>query len=330
VFVFTVSCDVSQDVYVGSAKESIEAQWASIVAAADEGQEGALQAAIRLHGVENFSVEEWAFAENSRELRELLSEAKETLGAKPIKLGRVSEGASKRSGATQVSSDIRELFSMAKAEYESELVEELIPAEGLERKAKTAVADEKNTSSTGQSARMPRTAEKEELPASEKVANGRSGSASKEKRIKEAITAEREQRAVLRQQQASMEAKEMQAVLLQIEQRRLAQKKKPTASKSSKSKTSLRSALSSKPPKSSVSNSTSKTAVKAPTKVAVAKGRTGSSLKEKRIKEAIAQEKASIEAAKRQQAESQADEMAAILNRLDERNKAAATYKRKL
>lgn len=328
-FVFTVSCDVSQDVYVGSAKESIEAQWASIVAAADEGQEGALQAAIRLHGVENFSVEEWAFAENSRELRELLSEAKETLGAKSIKLGRVSEGASKRSGATQVSSDIRELFSMAKAEYESELVEELIPAEGLERKAKTAVADEKNTSSTNQGARISRAAEKEELPASEKVANGRSGSASKEKRIKEAITAEREQRAVLRQQQASMEAKEMQAVLLQIEQRRLAQKKKPTASKSSKSKTSLRSALSSKPPKSSTS-STSKTAVKAPAKVAVAKGRTGSSLKEKRIKEAIAQEKASIEAAKRQQAESQADEMAAILNRLDERNKAAATYKRKL
>ncbi|WP_299771218.1 hypothetical protein [uncultured Pseudoteredinibacter sp.] len=329
-FVFTVSCDVSQDVYVGSAKESIEAQWASIVAAADEGQEGALQAAIRLHGVEKFSVEEWAFAENSRELRELLSEAKETLGARPIKLGRASDGVNKRSGATQVSSDIRELFSMAKAEYESELVEELIPAEGLERNTKTTGSGDKTASSSSQGTRKPSAAEKEELLASEKVANGRSGSASKEKRIKEAITAEREQRSVLRQQQASAEAKEMQAVLLQIEQRRLAQKKKPAASKRGKSKTSLRSAVSSKPPKSSAAVSSSKAAVKSPAKVAVAKGRTGSSLKEKRIKEAIEQEKASIEAAKRQQAESQADEMAAILNRLDERNKAAATYKRKL
>ncbi|GAA6150828.1 hypothetical protein [Pseudoteredinibacter isoporae] len=325
-FVFTVSCEASQDVYVGSAKDSIEAQWAAIVAAADEGQEGTLQAAIRLHGVEMFTVEEWAFAENSRELRELLSEAREALSAKPIKLLRGPDAAPKRSGATQVSSDIRELFSMAKAEYESELVEELIPAEELEKKstsrAPTSLPEKKESSGSLSSA----------ASSSEKLASGRSGSASKEKRIKEAINAEREQRAVLRQQQASQEAKEMQAILLQIEQRRLAQKKKPVA-KSKKSKNSLRSAVSSKPPKSPSTAASTATASRRKTaeaSVAVAKGRTGSSIKEKRIKEAIAQEKAAIDAAKRQQAESQADEMAAILNRLDERNKAAASYKRKL
>ncbi|MBB6520780.1 hypothetical protein [Pseudoteredinibacter isoporae] len=331
-FVFTVSCDETQNVYVGSAKESIEAQWAAIVAAADEGQEGALQAAIRLHGVEKFTVEEWAFAENSRELRELLAEARDALGAKPIKLLRGSDAAVKRSGATQVSSDIRELFSMAKAEYESELVEELIPAESLEKKSKVTTSETPSSKKNELPTSLVGAAE-----SSEKLSSGRSGSASKEKRIKEAIHAEREQRAVLRQQQASQEAKEMQAILLQIEQRRLAQKKKPT-SKSTKSKSSLRSAVSSKPPKSAASSAAGSKAASAKTasrkstetNVAVAKGRTGSSLKEKRIKEAIAQEKAAIEAAKRQQAESQADEMAAILNRLDERNKAAASYKRKL
>lgn len=324
-FVFTVSCEVTQDVYVGSAKESIEAQWAAIVAAADEGQEGTLQASIRLHGVEKFTVEEWAFAENSRELRELLCEAREVLGAKPIKMQRASDAAPKRSGATQVSSDIRELFSMAKAEYESELVEELIPAESLESKAKS-----RNSESLPVKKPAAKSSEKSQA-ASDKLANGRSGSASKEKRIKEAINSEREQRAVLRQQQASMEAKEMQAVMLQIEQRRLAQKKKPIT-KSSKAKSSLRSAVSSKPPKASSTTGTTKMASRktAEPKAPAAKGRTGSSIKEKRIKEAIAQEKAAIEAAKRQQAESQADEMAAILNRLDERNKAAASYKRKL
>ncbi len=324
-FVFTVSCEVTQDVYVGSAKESIEAQWAAIVAAADEGQEGTLQASIRLYGVEQFTVEEWAFAENSRELRELLSEARDALSAKPIKMQRGSDAMPKRSGATQVSSDIRELFSMAKAEYESELVEELIPAEGLESKTKS------QGSESLASKKIAAEPSEKPLAASDKLANGRSGSASKEKRIKEAINSEREQRAVLRQQQASMEAKEMQAVMLQIEQRRLAQKKKPT-SKSSKAKSSLRSSVSSKPPKASSATGTTKMASRKTTeaKAPAAKGRTGSRLKEKRIKEAIAQEKAAIEAAKRQQAESQADEMAAILNRLDERNKAAASYKRKL
>lgn len=320
-FVFTVSCEVTHDVFVGSAKESIETQWAAIVSAADEGQEGELQAAIRLHGIEKFDVEEWAFAESSRELRELLSEAKDTLGAKAIRMSRGGDSSAVRSNATRVSNDIRELFSMAKAEYESELVDELLPAESLEKKTKPASSVSRESGAAEQV-----------VPASEKMANGRSGSSSKEKRIKEAINAEREQRAAHRQQQTSQEAKEMQAVLVQIEQRRLSQKKKPTAAKSRKAKSSLRSAVSSKPPKAASSGGAAKTTTgkASEKKVALAKGRTGSSLKEKRIKEAIAQEKAAIESSKRQQAESQADEMAAILNRLDERSKAASTYKRKL
>ena len=320
-FVFTVSCEITHDVFVGSAKESIESQWAAIVSAADEGQEGELQAAIRLHGIEKFEVEEWAFAESSRELRELLTEAKDTLGAKTIRMSRGGDSSVARSNATRVNSDIRELFSMAKAEYESELVDELLPADSLEKKAKPA-----------NSVALKSQAAEQLVPAAEKISAGRSGSSSKEKRIKEAINAEREQRAAHRQQQTSQEAKEMQAVLVQIEQRRLSQKKKPTAAKSRKAKPSLRSAVTSKPPKATEAGGAAKSTTKkiAEKKVAVAKGRTGSSVKEKRIKEAIAQEKAAIESSKRQQAESQADEMAAILNRLDERSKAASTYKRKL
>ncbi len=200
-----------------------------------------------------------------------------------------------------------------------------------------------------------------------KIASGRTSSSAKERRIRDAIEAERERRESLRQSQARDEHAEMTAVMARVEMRRLATKR-ANAEKAKKQAAQVRSArraeeraktapapaakpASARPSSASVSppvasapsqpteptNPTRPTlacdsempidSVQAALKLAA--GRTGSSSKEKRIKEAIEQEKAERMAKQQAQRAREADEMAAILARLDERAKAAEKFKRR-
>jgi len=317
VFVFTVTNRVTNDVYVGSTKDDVESYWGTLINAAEDGQEGDIYKDIRSYSPADFEVEEWASAESGKELRELVAEARESMDAIPIKPGRKS--AALIASSYRVSEEIRELFAVAEAEV-------LGDDEGTESdsKLKTNTSDDdsvesKQSAGLGLSNSVSRPIEV--VADSNKVANGRSGSATKERRIKEALAEERDAREGLRQNQTTREADEMKAVMIQIEHRRQSQKKRPRpAAKKKSAAGSLRSAVSSKPP--------AKGAAAKPT--SVAKGRTGSAVKEKRIKEAIAQQKAELDQKKEARVAAEADEMAAILNRLDSRSKVATTYKRKL
>lgn len=302
-FVFTVTEVVSGRVYVASARDSIEAQWAQIVAAAESGQAGELFALIRSRGPGAFELEEWAVAENSRELRELIAEARESLGAEIIRMPRI--GASAKSSRSSVSAEIRALFEQAEEELAAQAPDELIKTEAVSKPEPREVKAEPNGPLEVNAG--------DRKPAESPMA--------RERRLRQAIADEREQRAALRQQQASAQAKEMRDLMAQIEQRRQAQRKTPPKKK----KTSLRSSLSAKPPKAE--STVAEPAVKARPKDFTPSGKAA---REKRIKEAIALEKA--EQQRRQQAvvASQADEMAELLKGLDARAKSAASYKRKL
>lgn len=317
-FVFTVTNRVTNDVYVGSTKDDVESYWGTLINAAEDGQEGDIYKDIRSYSPADFEVEEWASAENGKELRELVAEARESMDAIPIKPGRKS--AAMIASSHRVSEEIRELFAVAEAEVLGD-DESLEPA--TEGKSKSSAGDSvESPQSAGLGLSNSVSRPIEAAADSSKVANGRSGSATKERRIKEALAQEREVREGLRQNQTTREADEMKAVMIQIEHRRQSQKKRPRpAAKKKSAAGSLRSAVSSKPP-------TAKSAAEKP--ASVAKGRTGSAVKEKRIKEAIAQQKAELDQQKEARVAAEADEMAAILNRLDSRSKVATTYKRKL
>ncbi|CAH0993188.1 hypothetical protein SIN8267_03329 [Sinobacterium norvegicum] len=78
-------------------------------------------------------------------------------------------------------------------------------------------------------------------------------------------------------------------------------------------------------PKAGAKKAASKKKPAAPAKIA--SGRTGNSVKEKRIKEAIAAEKEAREKAAKSKVAAEADEMAAILSRLESREAGSAAYK---
>jgi len=86
--VFTAKNKVTGDVFVGSARDSVEEHWARLIVLAEEGGTGELLDAIREHDTEQFEVETWDYADTAAESRELIRDASEQLNAKMIKTGR--------------------------------------------------------------------------------------------------------------------------------------------------------------------------------------------------------------------------------------------------
>lgn len=297
-FVFTASDKLNKQVYVGSCRTDIEAHWTLLIEQSESGSEGPLFDSIRANGVDNFIIEEWAFAENTRELKSLLIEAKDSMDALPIR--QQAKLYKPNTTREKVNPDIRRLFEMAEADLHAEASDDI-------KLDKAEVAE---------------TAEAENVDV---IAKGRTGSTNKEKRIKDGIEQVKSQRDVLRHSQSTDQANEMREVMLRIEQRRQSQRKTPVRAK--KSGTTLRQAVKQKP---TTAKSKTATAKAAAATTILAKGRTGSAKKEQRIKEGIAQEKLVLDAKKKQQASAQADEMANILARLDERGKVSDSLKRKM
>lgn len=330
--VFSATNEVTGDVFVGNTREGLEVEWAQLISQADEGASGKFFALIRRHGADSFEVEEYAYADSGAELRELTREARDELGAEAIKSARRSTSSvvgKKSMSMEAIMASIEEAAREAEAGMAPTSPSESAPSKAVQavptKTARTAPAVQLKTSATRASI-VPAPAAPVDEP---KIAAGRTGSASKEKRIREAIASEREARDQLRQTQSRDSQAEMNAVIARIEQRRAANKatgKKTTTKKSSASKTASAktSAVSAGASKLSASSAGSVTAASK-----LAAGRTGSSAKEKRIKEAIALEKAEREAQQKAKAAAEADEMAAILARLDARSKDAEKIKRR-
>lgn len=327
--VFSATNEKTGEVFVGSARESLEGEWAQLISQADEGAEGHFFDLLRRHGPDRFDVEEWAYAETPAELRELTREARAELGAEPIKNARSRSGAG--IGRSKNSLTMEAIMASIE-EAAQEVDQQLKTLEQRERQRTDSPSwssDKVNSGTMRSATGQPRHSTPSPTDASAPIATGKTGSSSKERRIREAIAAEREEREQLRQTQSRASQAEMNSIIAQIEQRRQ-QGKKSGGSKSAGTKSTLKSRGASTKPavKDPVASSPKKSAsASKPDKLAT--GRTGSSTKEKRIREAIEQEKAEREARQRSQAAAEADEMAAILARLDERGKQAEKAKRR-
>lgn len=254
--VYTATDEINRTVYVGSAREDLEEHWISLVNQAEGGAEGDFFEAIRKQGANKFEIEEFGFAEDSSEMRELMREAQKDLGAIPIKAGRSSAIAS-RAKVIAAKSELEELMSIDTSSDEWSAEDDSWLEEASSSKKKTAekpkeaaaqsvsdasVSNEPEMSSldlikqalaeaaleTGPVKKVRATAAKKPAakkivaPAPDKIASGRTGSAAKEKRIKAAIESAREEREQFRQTGSTAEAAEMKNLMMGIEARRLA------------------------------------------------------------------------------------------------------------
>ena len=78
--VFTITNTITDQIYVGTSREDLDRRWEVILKAAEGGVEARLYDDIREHGVDGFAISEWAFAEDTEELRELMQAALEETG----------------------------------------------------------------------------------------------------------------------------------------------------------------------------------------------------------------------------------------------------------
>ncbi|AMO57799.1 hypothetical protein GZ77_13080 [Endozoicomonas montiporae] len=83
--IFTVTSNITGQVYVGSTRNELESQWERMVAAAQQDLDYPLYREIRINGEDAFTVDEWDRAENRQELLELEQEAIDHFGAKSLR-----------------------------------------------------------------------------------------------------------------------------------------------------------------------------------------------------------------------------------------------------
>lgn len=182
--VFTLVNEATDDVWVGTAREGVspEARFKQFQDALELGIDHPFYKELKTFGPGAFSVNLFAAAEDPAELKMLVEEALEAHDGKSLAgIKTVRPGTTKAALATKP-------------------------------KSRSGTAAAKKASTRGGS----RVATK---PAKEKLSSGRTGSAAKERKIKEAIEAEKAAIAAAKAKRAAEEAAEMKAILAGLDAR---------------------------------------------------------------------------------------------------------------
>jgi len=263
--VFTAKNNVTNEVYVGSARHCVEEHWAHLIVQAEEGGTGNLLEIIRAKGADQFNVETWGFADSAAESRELIRDACEELKAKPIKTGRAPEAKKSvplvRKKKSVESSPISKINSAPKrsassehgpvksiniSEYQANISDKEADTKtnesvSLRKTESTQIAEDMKSvmiriemqrkknmksyvppkkaakKSTATKSRSSTLVDSKTLKL--KLPDGRVSSQAKEKKIKEAIAFEREQRLTEKSARVAAEADEMAALLARLDQK---------------------------------------------------------------------------------------------------------------
>ena len=311
--VFTATNLVTRDVYVGSARESVEEEWANLLSQAENGTGGEFFDQLREQGSAGFEVDTWAYGENPAEARESMREAREELGAKPIKSSRVKPAV--RKPAAQQSDSMKALMEAIQEAMSDDGDSGADDSfDGLLPEKKAARADEAEPTAASELTPVAKT----EPAACEAVAKAESVSKVVAEPSASAFVAASSPESSPESSADSDEAK----MMARLEAMKAAQAKLLREREQQRDQTS--------------------TAVrKAPAKpMKLASGRTNSSAKEKRIREAIEIERERREQARNSSNRDEYDEMNALMARVEmrrlaakrakaEKSKAAAAEKRK-
>ncbi|MGB1239864.1 MAG: GIY-YIG nuclease family protein [Pseudomonadales bacterium] len=184
--VYTIANSVTDTVYVGTTTSSVEERWAQLQLAAELAIKAPLYKDIRDFGSDCFTVEEYAVADSREALGELFEEAMLQYDGTSLK-------GLKTSGPKQAASNISSSIATA----------------GVERivAAASKVAERPAISVASAPVAKP------------KMASGRTGSATRERNIKEGIERDRQAREALKSQQIAEQADEMKAIMARLDAR---------------------------------------------------------------------------------------------------------------
>lgn len=193
--IFTITNNVTEDVWVGTCKDSSEERFQQFQEAMALGIKHKFYKDLRDFGVQNFTIEDYAIAEDREELKDLFNDAIEQFEGTSL------SGIKTTLGKTSIAT--------------------AAPLTAAAQRAKSKTATLSNStrsthSTTASKAAAPKVARK---PVKEKVSTGRTGSANKERAIKERIAQEKAERESLKSKQIMEQADEMKNILAALDAR---------------------------------------------------------------------------------------------------------------
>lgn len=192
--VFTITNNITEEVWVGTCKDSSDERFDQLQEAMALGIKAQLYKDFRDFGIQNFTVEDFAVAFDREELKDLFTEAMETHGGKSLVGIKTSLG--KTSIATMAP-----LKSSVKTAKRT-----------ISTPARTASNGGLSKAASGISRATPKKAK-------EKVSSGRTNNSVKERLIKEKMADEKAQRAQLKSRQVMDQADEMAAIMAKLDSR---------------------------------------------------------------------------------------------------------------
>ncbi|WP_261842522.1 hypothetical protein [Aliamphritea ceti] len=298
--VFTITNTTTEQIYVGTSREDIDRRWEVILKAAEAGVEAHLYDDIREYGIDSFAVSEWAFAEDTAELRELMQAALEETGGTSLQgLKLKAPKAPRRTKPKAAEEDLTRDALLNLEEQGSELLDEVSISTKDQSSDDTAEAETTEQAVEQKQKKSPVAIAAEEA---EKPRLSDAEWAAKRKAEKLAYDERQDQKIKEKVAKERAAAREMALLISRMDAR--GKKPKKTAAK-----------------KSAATKSAAKSSTTTPAKSAAAlpTGRVNSAAKEKKIREAIAQEKDARMEERQAQQRAEAAEMAALIARLDSR-----------
>lgn len=297
--IFTITNSITDQVYVGSTRNSIDNRWEEILVAAESGLEHPLFDDIREHSPQQFAIAEWAIAEDLQDMRELTREAIEIHNAVGLQGMRTTAPVVKapRKSAKKERTEDLSISDAATSIFNSR--------NDLVTEADNALDGIDNFDGLEFSSEDKQTDVSENDQPKDKPVN-------REKSLKE-MAQERDAQLVAKIAKEKAEALEMAKLMARMDARKRGTKSKTktAASKTTRTANSKPAATTSSAPKLST-------------------GKVASATQEKKIKEGIEQEREARQAAKLAQQKAEAQEMAAIMARIDGRAKSMRKTKPKV
>jgi hypothetical protein len=211
--VFTIKNSRTDTVYVGTTKDSIDERWALYQLAKDLAIEGHLYRDMRKHGVACFTIEEYDFAESREELAEMFEEAMDQFDGTSLKGLKTSLPRTAVYPTTGGAEPKRKVAAKA-ADVSTAAKSTTVKSTAAKSSAnKSGPVKQIFTAKTAKS-------DVDEEPVTKlKLSSGRTGSAIREKKIKEVIELEKEARTALKMKQIADQADEMKAILTNLDSR---------------------------------------------------------------------------------------------------------------
>lgn len=212
--VFTLTNQITDDVWVGTTRDSSAERFEAYKEALYHGIKHQFYKDLRDFGVDNFVLDDYAVAEDRDDLKELFEEAMETHDGKSligVKTVKTSIVASKAPAPKKVAT------RKTASGKDNKATNEISKAAASISQARSGSAKTK-IGANGRPLAQKVT--------KEKLSSGRTGNAKREKAIKEAITAEKAEREAEKAKKVMEEADAMKAILARLDSRGSSLKKR--------------------------------------------------------------------------------------------------------